>query len=47
MKHVEIPEVKEKVDWKALNKLNLANAIFKNTEIEELANYPKKPKNKF
>lgn len=38
-----VNEVREKVDWNALNKLNIVNALFKNTEVEDLANYPKRP----
>lgn len=43
--HVE--PIKERVDWKAVNSLNLAGAIFKNTEIADLANYPKQPNKPF
>lgn len=42
MKHIEIPMIEEKVDFISLNKLNLVNALFKNTEIADLANYPKR-----
>lgn len=47
MKHIEIPEVKEKIDWKALNELNLASRLFAGTDIPDLVNYPKKPITKF
>jgi hypothetical protein len=43
--HVE--PIKERVDLNAANKLNLARAIFKNTEVADLANYPKKPTTHF
>ena len=39
--------ITEKVDWKLLNKLNIVGALFKNTEIEDLANYPKRSGKEF
>lgn len=45
MKHIDIPEIKERIDWEALNKLNLAGALFRG--LEDLSNYPKKPTKPF
>lgn len=39
--------ITEKIDWKSLSAVNLAAAIFKGTDIPDLANYPKKPKTQF
>jgi len=45
MRHVEIPIIKERVDFKALNNLNLVGALFRG--LEDLSNYPKKPNKSF
>jgi hypothetical protein len=47
MRQNDVPEVKERIDWQALNKLNLASMLFAGTDIPDLANYPKKPTKPF
>ncbi len=45
MQHIDIPLIKERVDIKALNKLNLAGALW--AGLADLSNYPKKPTKPF
>jgi hypothetical protein len=42
-----VEPITAKVDFKALNKLDLARAIFANTDVPDLNSYPKKPKTHF
>lgn len=44
---MSVPHIKERIDYAALNKLNLARVLFAGTDIPDLANYPKKPTKPF